>query len=185
LWTFQGASGRVPQLPGRAGPEWARARNVGGAQGVGREGGRRRCRELASALLFARDHSEGPRCAHGRLLLARRGRLALFYSGGGKNEGRLRLTLSFAPYQTCMFLDILFEIRNQYKVMRKKVDRKFYFCQNPKNNFLEPQSTNPNKTRRKHFWSSRPQKTPTKLVIPYKMVPLLTYFVILLFLCCT
>jgi len=60
-----------------------------------------------------------------------------------------------------------------------------FFVKTPRNNFSDPQTTNPNKTRRKHFWSSVPQKNPTKLTIPYKMVSLLRYFVILLFLCCT
>jgi hypothetical protein len=46
----------------------------------------------------------------------------------GKNEGRLRLTLFFAPYQTFIFLDILFEIRNQNKILRKKID--FFFSIN-------------------------------------------------------
>jgi hypothetical protein len=37
------------------------------------------------------------------------------------------LTLSFTPYQTFIFLKILFKIRNQHKILRKKVDKKFYF----------------------------------------------------------
>ncbi len=59
------------------------------------------------------------------------------------------------------------------------------FVKTSKNIFLDPQTTNLNKTRRGHFWSSGPQKTHTKLTFPYKMVSLLRYFVILLFLCCT
>ncbi len=44
------------------------------------------------------------------------------------------------------------EIRNQHKILRKKVGKKFYFfVKTPKNNFSDPQSTNPNKTSRKHF----------------------------------
>jgi len=35
------------------------------------------------------------------------------------------------------------------------------FCQTLKNNFSDPQTTNPNKTRREHFWSSGPQKALT------------------------
>jgi hypothetical protein len=62
------------------------------------------------------------------------------------------LTPSFTPYHTFMFLEILFEIRNQYKILRKKVEQNFYFLSKPqKNNFSDPQTTNPNKTRRKHF----------------------------------
>jgi hypothetical protein len=57
------------------------------------------------------------------------------------------LTLTFTPHQTGIFLEILFKIRNQHKILRKKVD----FFQTPKNNFSDPQPTNPNKTRRKHF----------------------------------
>jgi len=30
-----------------------------------------------------------------------------------------------------------------------------------RNNFSDPQTTKLNKTRREHFWSSGPQKTPT------------------------
>jgi len=64
--------------------------------------------------------------------------------------------------------------------------KKFLICvKTPENNFSDPQTTNLNQTHREHFWSSGPQKTPTKLIIPYKMVSLLTYFVILLFLCYT
>jgi len=37
------------------------------------------------------------------------------------------LTLSFTPYQTFIFLEILFKIRNQHKILRKKVDKKIYF----------------------------------------------------------
>ncbi len=42
-----------------------------------------------------------------------------------------RLALSFTPYQTFMFLEILFEIRNQHKILRKKESKNFIFCQNP------------------------------------------------------
>jgi hypothetical protein len=37
----------------------------------------------------------------------------------------LYLTLSFTPYQTFIFLEILFEIRNQHKILRKKIDKNF------------------------------------------------------------
>ena len=42
-----------------------------------------------------------------------------------------RLTLSFTPYQTFIFLEILFKIRNQHKIPRKKVDKKFHFLSKP------------------------------------------------------
>jgi len=62
------------------------------------------------------------------------------------------LTPSFTPYQTYIFFKILFKIRNQHKILRKKVDKKFYFLSKPpKNNFSDPHTTNPNKTRREHF----------------------------------
>jgi len=48
------------------------------------------------------------------------------------------LALSFTPYQTFMFLEISFKIRNQHKILEKKVDENFIFCQNPRNNFSEP-----------------------------------------------
>jgi len=65
-------------------------------------------------------------------------------------------------------------------------EKKFLiFVKTPKNNFSDPQTTNPNKTRSEHFWSLGPQKTPTKLIISYKMVSLLAYFVVFLFMCCT
>jgi hypothetical protein len=41
------------------------------------------------------------------------------------------LTLSFTPYQTFIFLEILFEIQNQNKILGKKVDKKFYFLSKP------------------------------------------------------
>jgi hypothetical protein len=34
----------------------------------------------------------------------------------------LYLTLTFTPHQTGMFLEILFKIRNQHKILRKKVE---------------------------------------------------------------
>ena len=43
----------------------------------------------------------------------------------------LDLTMSFAPYQTFIFLEIVFEIQNQHKVLRKRVDKKFYFLSKP------------------------------------------------------
>ncbi len=66
--------------------------------------------------------------------------------------------------------------------LQKKI---LIFVKAPKNNILDPQTTNLNEIRRGHFWSSGPQKANTKLTIPYKMVSLLRYFVILLFLCYT
>jgi len=45
----------------------------------------------------------------------------------------LYLILSFTPYQTFIFLEILLKIRNQHKVLRKKVDKKLYFLSKPPN----------------------------------------------------
>jgi hypothetical protein len=49
---------------------------------------------------------------------------------------KMELTLSFTPCQTFIFLEILFKIRNQNKIPRKKIDKlkidkNFIFCQNP------------------------------------------------------
>ena len=34
----------------------------------------------------------------------------------------INLTLTFTPHQTGIFLEILFKIRNQHKILRKKVE---------------------------------------------------------------
>jgi len=39
----------------------------------------------------------------------------------GEQFGFFVLTLSFTPYQTFIFFEILFKIRNQNKILRKKV----------------------------------------------------------------
>jgi hypothetical protein len=39
--------------------------------------------------------------------------------------------LSFTHYQTFIFIEILFKIQNQHKILRKKVDKKFYFLSKP------------------------------------------------------
>jgi hypothetical protein len=41
------------------------------------------------------------------------------------------LTLSFKPYQTFIFLEILFKNRNQDKILRKKLTKNLFFFQNP------------------------------------------------------
>ncbi len=41
------------------------------------------------------------------------------------------LTLTFTPHQTGIFLEILFKYRNQHKILRKKVDKKFHFLSRP------------------------------------------------------
>ncbi len=49
-----------------------------------------------------------------------------------KSQLKLKvLTLSFTPYQTFIFLEILFKTRNQHKILRKKVEKKFYFLSKP------------------------------------------------------
>ncbi len=87
-------------------------------------------------------------------------------------------------------LEILFKVRNQHKILRKKVinfesyvfDKKFYFLlKPPKITFRTPKL----QTLIKPIFDRRDPKKNTYLIIPYKRVSLLTYFVILLFLCCT
>jgi len=38
---------------------------------------------------------------------------------------------TYNMYQAFIFLDILFKIRNQHKILRKKVDKKLYFLSKP------------------------------------------------------
>jgi len=95
------------------------------------------------------------------------------------------LTLTTQPHQKIRFLEIFFRILNMFAIVSNLQKKNLIFVKTPQNNFSDPQTTNLNKTSRKHFWSSGSQKTSTKLIIPYKMVSLLTYFVILQFLCCT
>ncbi len=59
-----------------------------------------------------------------------------------------------------------------------KSARNYQKLSNITNSARLPETTNPNKTRREHFWSSVSQKKTTKLTIPYKMVSLLRYFAI-------
>jgi len=62
------------------------------------------------------------------------------------------LTLSFTPYQTFIFLEILFKIRNQHKILRKKVDNKFNFMSKPpKITFRTPNLQTPIKPVRNIF----------------------------------
>ena len=95
------------------------------------------------------------------------------------------LTPSFTPYQTYIFFKILFKIRNQHKILRKKVDKKFYFLSKPpKITFQTPKLQTSIKPVGNIFDRRDPKKTTIKFIIPYKMVSLLRYVVILLFLCC-
>jgi len=67
---------------------------------------------------------------------------SLFLESSPNRFSLFFLTLTFTLHQTGLFLEILFKIRNQ-KIL--------FFVKTPKNNFSDPQSTNPDKTRRKHF----------------------------------
>jgi len=50
---------------------------------------------------------------------------------GCQDTGTYYLTLTFTPHQTGIFLEILFKIRNQHKILRKKIDKKLYFLSKP------------------------------------------------------
>ncbi len=73
---------------------------------------------------------------------------------------KIWLTLSFKPYQTFMFLEILFKIRNQHKILRKKVDKNFIFVKTPKNNFSNPNLQTPIKPVENIFDRRDPKNTP-------------------------
>ena len=45
-----------------------------------------------------------------------------YYSIDQIDMCRISLTLTFTPHQTGVFLEILFKIRNQHKILRKKVE---------------------------------------------------------------
>ena len=94
--------------------------------------------------------------------------------------------MSFTPYQTFIFVKTLFKIWNQHKILRKKDDKKIYFLSKPpKITFRTTKLQTLIKPVGNIFARRDPKKKPTKLIIPYKMIPLLTYLVILLFMCCT
>jgi len=93
----------------------------------------------------------------------------------------LYLTLSFTPYQTFIFFEILFKIWNQHKVLRKKVDKKFYFLsKTPKITFRTPNLQTTIKPVRNIFDRRDPKKTPLNLSFPTKWYPCLhiSYFAI-------
>ena len=70
------------------------------------------------------------------------------------------------PYQTFIFLKFLFKIRNQHKIRRKKVDKKFYFLSKPtKITFRTPNLQTPIKPVGNIFDRRDPKKNPTKLNI--------------------
>jgi len=71
------------------------------------------------------------------------------------------LTLSFTPYQTFISLEILFKIRNQHKILRKKDDKKFYFLSIlSKTTFRTPKLQTLIKPVGKIFDRRDPKKTP-------------------------
>ena len=65
------------------------------------------------------------------------------------------------PHQTGIFLEILFEIRNQHKILRKKVDKKFHFLSKPpKITFRTPELQTSIKPIGNIFDRRYPKKTP-------------------------
>jgi hypothetical protein len=68
------------------------------------------------------------------------------------------LTLSFTPYQLFLILKILFKIRNQHKILRKKLIKNFIFVKTSKNNFSDPKTTNANNPLETFFIVGTPKK---------------------------
>ena len=62
-----------------------------------------------------------------------------------------QLTLTTQPHQKIRFLEIFFRILNMFAIVSNLHKKKLIFFETPKNNFLDPQTTNLNKTRRGHF----------------------------------
>jgi len=84
------------------------------------------------------------------------------------------LTLSFTPYQTFIFLEILFKIRNQHKILRKKVDKKFYFLSKPlKIKFRTSKIQTLIKPVGNIFDRREPKKPPLNWSFPTKWYPCL------------
>jgi hypothetical protein len=78
-----------------------------------------------------------------------------------KNENNIKaLTLTTQPYQKIRFLEIFFRIHNMFTIVSNLRKKKKIFVKTPKNNFLDPQTTNFNKTRRVHS-DRRDPKKPT------------------------
>ncbi len=61
------------------------------------------------------------------------------------------LTLTTQPHQKIRFLEIFFRILIMFTIVRNLQKKNLIFVKTPKNNFLDPQTTNLNKTRRGHF----------------------------------
>ena len=84
------------------------------------------------------------------------------------------LTPSFTPYQTYIFLKIIFKIRNQHKIPRKKVGTKFYFLSKPpKITFRTPKLQTLIKPVWNIFDRRDPKKTPLNWSFPTKWYPCL------------
>ncbi len=65
------------------------------------------------------------------------------------------------PHQTGIFLEILFKIRNQHKILRKLVEKKFYFLSKPpKITFRTPNLQIPIKPVGNIFDRRDPKKPP-------------------------
>ena len=68
-----------------------------------------------------------------------------------KNKILEKLTLTTQPHQKIRFLEIFFRNLNMFAIVSNLHKKKLIFFETPKNNFLDPQTTNLNKTRRGHF----------------------------------
>jgi len=67
-----------------------------------------------------------------------------------KNE-KINLTLTTHLHQKIRFLEIFFRILNIFAIVSNLHKKKLIFVKTPKNNSLDPQTTNLNKPRREHF----------------------------------
>jgi len=88
-------------------------------------------------------------------------------------EKFLILTLTTQLHQKIRFSEIFFRILNMFAIVSNLQKNNLIFVKTHKNNFLDPQTTNLNKTRRGHFWSSWPQKNPLNWQFPTKWYPCL------------
>jgi len=70
------------------------------------------------------------------------------------------LTLTTQPHQKIRFLEIFLRILNMFAIVSNLQKKKFIFVKTPKNNFLDPQTTNLNKTVGDIF-DRRDPKKPT------------------------
>ena len=69
-------------------------------------------------------------------------------------EKFLILTLTTQLHQKIRFSEFFFRILNMFAIVSNLQKKDLIFVKTHKINFLDPQTTNLNKTRRGHFWSS-------------------------------